>query len=98
MKLIGEFVSGPPASAAFRIPALNHEVRNHAMKNRAVIERLSGLGAFRQADKVVHCFGSLVGKQFDFELAFSGVERRVDLVGHDCDCSNSEGPHSRGSP
>ena len=54
VKLVGELVAGAAAAGAFGIAALNHEIGNHAMEDRAVVERLAGLGAFREADKVLH--------------------------------------------
>src|SRR5690242_13361368 len=62
MKLIGEFISGPAGSGSQGAPALNHEIRNHAMKREAVVKRTLGflvgfrigklLGTFGQADKI----------------------------------------------
>ena len=89
VKLVGEFVSGTAAAGALRIAALDHEIRNHAMKNGAVVERLPGLGSFRQADEVLDRARRLVGEQLDLERAFRGIECGVDVVGHHCDCSNS---------
>ena len=59
------------------------------MKNGAVIERLPGLGSFRQADEVLDRARRLDGEQLDLERTFRGIECGVDVVGHHCDCSNS---------
>src|SRR5215472_15911504 len=39
MKLVGELVARSTHSATVRAAALNHELRNHAMKNQTVVER-----------------------------------------------------------
>ena len=52
MELVGELVTGAAASGAFRVAALNHEIGNHAMKNGAIVERLTGLGDLLQ--QVLH--------------------------------------------
>ena len=59
MELVGELVAGTAAAGAFRVAALNHEIGNDAMKNGAVVERLAGLGSFRQADEVLDGAGAL---------------------------------------
>ena len=59
MKLVGELVARTAASGAFRVAALDHEIRDHAMKNSAVVERLAGLGAVRQGDEFSTVRGAL---------------------------------------
>ena len=88
MELVGELVAGTAAARAFRVAALDHEIRDHAMENGAVVERLSGLGAVGQSDEVLDRLGRLVGEKLDLEVAFRGVECGVNLVCHHCDCSN----------
>src|SRR5580704_11115641 len=39
MKLVAKFVARSAASAAFGASALNHKIRNDAVKNQSVIER-----------------------------------------------------------
>ena len=67
-KLICHLEAGAAGAIAQRIPALNHEIRDHAMKDGAIVERLiahhfAGLGilpffgAGRQADKVGYAIG-----------------------------------------
>src|SRR5208283_4036193 len=87
MKLVGKLVARAAAAGALRIVALDHEVRDHAMKDRAVIKRFAGLGSLGQGDEVLHGARRLGGKQTDFELAFGGIEYSVDFVGHHSDCS-----------
>src|SRR5579859_4184848 len=62
MKLVGELVAGTAAAATLRASALNHEVGNNAMKDKAVVEGLAGFGTFGQADEILNCLGSLVGE------------------------------------
>src|SRR6266851_1806463 len=69
-----ELVSGIARAIARRIPALDHEVGNYSMKNRAVVKRhavlcrtadriLPVLGAVGQADEVGDCFRCFFFKQ-----------------------------------
>ena len=77
VELIGKLIAGSAASGAFRIAALDHEVGNDAMENRAVEERLAGLGSVRQADEVLHRARGLIGVQFGFERPLGGIEDRI---------------------
>ena len=88
VELIGKPVPGAATPRAFRIAALDHEIRNHAMKNGAVIERLPRLGSFRQTDEVLDRARRLDSEKLDLEPAFRGIECGVDVVGHHCDCSS----------
>src|SRR6185312_8660835 len=67
------------------IAALDHEIRDSAMKNHAVVKRLAvhGLAGFwifpvlfpgGKADEVGHSFRRLFGKQFTFEVTRGGVD------------------------
>src|ERR1041384_3548639 len=89
VKFVGEFIPWAAASRAFRVAALNHEPGNHTMKDGAIVEWLPGLGTLGQRDEILHGFRHLVRKQFNFELAFSGVEYSIHVVWHHCDCNSS---------
>jgi hypothetical protein len=39
MKFIGKFVARPAHSAAVRATALNHEIWNHTVENKSIVER-----------------------------------------------------------
>src|ERR1035441_4355766 len=82
VELVGEFVAGTATARAFGIAALDHKIRNDAMKNRAVVEWLPGLGTIGKRNEVVHGIGRLVGEKLDLEFAFGGIECGVDFVGH----------------
>src|ERR1035437_2744171 len=82
VELVGEFVAGSAPAGAFGAAALDHEIRNDAVKNRAVVEWLTGFGTIGKRDKVVHGVGHLVGEELGFELAFGGIECGVNFVGH----------------
>src|SRR5260370_42219548 len=92
VELVGELVARTAAPGAFRVAALDHEVRKYAVKNRAVIKRLTGLGPFRETHEVLHGFGRLIGMKFDFELALGGIECGVDFVCHHSDCISLRAP------
>src|SRR5579871_4767748 len=89
MKLIGKAIARSASPGAFRIAALNHEIGNYTVKDRTVVKRFPGLRPFGERHEVLHSFGNSIGEQLDFEFAFGGVEGGVDLVGHECDCSNA---------
>ncbi len=82
MEFVGELVARTAAAGAFRIAALDHEIRNYAMKNSAVVKGLAGLAAVRQRDEVFHGAGRFIGEQFGFELALGGIEESVGFVRH----------------
>src|SRR5947209_7146866 len=88
MELVGELVPGPAAPGAFRVAALDHEVRDHAMKDGAIVKRFAGLGSFRQVDKIFDGLRHPVGMQFDFEFALGGIESGVCFIGHHRDCNS----------
>src|SRR5580704_2862500 len=82
MKFVGEFVAGAAAAGAFGVAALDHEIRNDAVEDGAIVERLAGLGSLGERDEVLYSEWSLVGEKLDLEASFSGVECGVDFVGH----------------
>src|SRR6266516_406810 len=47
VKLVGELVTRAAGSGAQRVPALNHEIGNHPMEDRPVIEPAAGLPGAR---------------------------------------------------
>ena len=65
VELVGELVAGAAGAGAGRVAALDHEIGDHAVEGGAVVERLAGLGAFGQADEVLHGVGRLVGEELD---------------------------------
>src|SRR5216684_1503678 len=82
-----EFVTGITLAVAQRISTLNHELRNHAMKNAAIVERHTMLlgprhrigPLFRsacQANEVGYTLRGLVRKERTRHLAGSGVNDR----------------------
>jgi hypothetical protein len=90
MKFVGELVARPTTACPFGASTLDHEVRNHAMKNKAIIKRLAGLDALSEIEKIFHCLGHPVGKQSCLERSFRGIENCKDIIGHEGD-SNSTG-------
>ena len=82
--LVLELVAGASGSATQRVASLDHEAVDHAVEDRAVIERLSGLLsrsgvgplalARRQLDEVRDCFGCVVGIQLHDDVAVIGVK------------------------
>src|SRR5881296_2148998 len=91
VELVRELVTRTAAPGAFRTSALDHEIRNHAMEYEAVIEALSSLGSFGQADEVFDGLRRLVGEQLQLEVSFGRVEQSERFVGHGCDCSKPAG-------
>src|SRR5271157_6409643 len=73
MELVREVVAGPPAPVSLRASALNHELRNHAVEDQAVIVIAffffpgSGIDKFFRAlgqpDEILHRLGSFLFKQ-----------------------------------
>src|ERR1035437_5046904 len=88
VELVGEFVAGPATARTFGIAALDHEIRNDAMKNGAVVERLPGFRTIGKGDKVVHGVGRLIGEKLDLEFACGGIECGVNFVGHLSNCNS----------
>src|SRR5215469_7976926 len=68
MEFIGELIAGAAPSGALRTSTLDHEVRNHAVKDDAVIEGLACLFPFREIDEVLHRLGALSSKSFTLKL------------------------------
>src|SRR5215469_15530588 len=87
MKLIGELVARPAHSASVGAAALNHELRDDAVKNQSVIERplflLSGflvgefLRAFRKPDKIGYRLGRLFLQQPHHDVSLRGFKNGV---------------------
>src|SRR5581483_6321633 len=84
-RFILKLVSGTSYSRAHGIAALNHELRNHPMKNGSAIERnsvhlLAGcgirpiLGSTREANEVRHANRSFIWEQGARHLARCGVD------------------------
>src|SRR5207249_11735830 len=94
MKFVGELVARSTAACPFGASALDHEIRNHAMKDKAVIERLADLDALGETEKIFHCLGRPVGKQPRFERSFRGSENCEHIIRHEGD-SNSTGRGGR---
>src|SRR5689334_1526928 len=88
MKLIGEFVARTAAARSFGTAALNHEIRYDAMKDKAVVERLAGLGSVGERDKILHGLRHAVGEKPRFEAALGGIENGVNFLRHEGDCSS----------
>lgn len=88
MELIFEAIARATGAVAQRITPLNHETRNHPMKNCSVVERLFDLffgfrvaplfRAVGEADEVGDGLGRLVFKELDDDIAHAGFEGRID--------------------
>src|ERR1700722_1458035 len=99
MKLIREFIPRSAASSTFRASALNHELRNHPVKNQSVIKIpllfLPGLlvgkffGSFRQPDKILHRLGRFFFQQTNYNIALRSLKNCV------CSCRST---HQFSSP
>src|SRR6185312_8402648 len=94
-KFILEAVAGPAFAGTLGIAPLDHEIRDHAMENGAVVKRypvfhfarfgiLPIFGAFGQADKVGHRFRSFLRKELTGELPGSGVEDGFRVLSWSC--------------
>src|SRR5438445_4291548 len=91
MKFVGEFIAWPAHAGTVRAASLNHEIRNDAVEDEAVIERalffLSGFfvgefpGAFSETDKVFDSFGGFFFQQFDDDVALRGFENGIGASG-----------------
>ena len=69
-------------SGLSRIRRAYSEFGNHPMEDRAIVERLAGLRAVGERDKIFDGFRSLIGEQTDFEFSFRRVEQSVYVVSH----------------
>src|SRR6202051_2472688 len=93
MKLVGEFVTRPAASSTFRASALNHELRNHPVKNQSVIKItllfLPGLlvgkffSSFRQPHKILHRLRRFFIQQTNHNIALRSLKNCV------CSCRSA---------
>jgi hypothetical protein len=100
VKLVGEVIAGAADTLTKRIAALNHELVDDAMKNRAVVVGFVHflirawiaplLGAFRQPDKILDRSRHLLIEQPHGEISFTGDKLRVGF-GH----VSHRGYHSR---
>src|ERR1022692_2334025 len=84
-----KLVSRIARSVARRVAALNHEIRNHPMKNSPIVERhtmlgdsfdrLPVFGPTGESDEVLHSDRSLVGKQGTSHVSDGRLRRRSGL-------------------
>src|SRR5271165_1073490 len=87
VKLVAEAIAGIAGSGPERAAALNHELRNHAMKNEAVVKRAlhffpcfrirEFLGAFGEADKIRDGLRGFLFKQPDDDRSLRSIEHGV---------------------
>src|SRR5215831_13881158 len=87
MEFVGKLVTGSTDATALRAAALDHELRNHAVKNQSVVERpllfLPGffvsefLCPFGQPDKIGHRLRRLFLKQPRHNISLRGLKNRV---------------------
>ena len=73
--LILELVAGPAGAASGWIARLGHEILQHAMKVRVVVEAIAG-----QKDEIIHRCRGLVGEEPHAHIAFLGLENGVVLA------------------
>ena len=64
-----ELVARTAVAGSLRVAALDHEVVDHAMKNRAVVKFLA-----REKDEIVHRFRRLPGKEIAYDFTARGLE------------------------
>src|SRR4051794_20451274 len=72
LSFILESITGSAAPRSRRIPPLDHEIGNHAVKYSAVIEPVT-----RQKNEIVYCLRRLFRKQIDN----NGSTRRLESGG-----------------
>src|SRR5208282_774788 len=97
--LILEFVAGIAGASANRVATLNHELRNHAMEDGAVIERNTGLlgasdgagpvfGAAGKADEILDSNRGYLRKQGAVQVTGRSVDdgRGLGLCGAEQRC------------
>src|SRR5579863_8527543 len=87
VKFVAEAIARIAGSRPERTPALNHELRNHAMENEAVVKRtlhfLSGLRileflrAFREADEIRDRLRGFLFKQADHDGPLRSIEHGI---------------------
>ena len=68
--LVVELVAGPARAVAARAAGLDHEVRNHAVKDKPVVET----GA-RKLGEVLDGLRHIAGEELDLDGSFAGVKR-----------------------
>jgi hypothetical protein len=72
-KLRAEFVfklvTRSTGARAQRAPSLDHEMGNHAMKIKPIVEF-----PLRQIDEIRHCNGSRIRKQINMDVSFAGYD------------------------
>src|SRR5580698_9752849 len=80
-RLIRKLVTRSPHAVALRITALDHEIRNYAMKDRAVVQlvallraRVPLLRSLRKPDEILHRLRCLLFKQLCLDRAFGCLE------------------------
>ena len=71
--LVVEVVAWAAAAGARWVSALNHEARDDAVKDYAVVERLAGLFSASEVNKVFYGDRRFVAKQVDLDCAVVGV-------------------------
>jgi hypothetical protein len=93
--LVCKFITRTAHAGACRIAALNHEVGNHAVKNRAVVELAGallvadGVGplpfALGELHEVLYRLGRVLFKEAADDRAFAGVEDGISsrFTGHE---------------
>src|SRR5256884_7521898 len=87
MEFIGKLVPWPTHAIALRAPALDHELRNHTMKNQSVVERpllfLPGFFAgeflrpLGQPDKIGNRLRRLLLEQPHYNIPLRSLKNRV---------------------
>src|SRR5512146_1269384 len=85
--LILELVAGAAHAGAAGVAALNHEIGNHAVENRAAVERPRALlaadvvfpvaFALGQVNEVLHCFWCILLEKTAGDVAFAGLKYGV---------------------
>ncbi len=84
MELIRELVARAAGARSLGASTLDHEVRNHAMEDDAVVEGLPRFFAFCKLDEVLYRLGHLCFKKLYFKAAFGRIEQRVSVICHIC--------------
>src|SRR5215813_12628855 len=73
--LAADLIAGAAFALPARVPSLNDEIRNDAMKSEAVEETLA-----RERNEAVHRDGGVSREEFDPDPAFGGVNRGGDFL------------------
>src|SRR5277367_6526787 len=84
MKFIRKLIARAAASIALRASTLNHEIRNHTVKSKAIVKRplfflaaAEFLGPFRQPDEILHGLRRFFLQQPNYDISLRGFENRV---------------------